>query len=87
MEKNDCSIVDQWIELSIWEGCFITFVSGRILLAREISLTINNVRKDCMALFRSYPEYSTPDSVVDIVKEIIDSKKYQIELLQICLPY
>ena len=31
-----------------------------------------------MALFRSYPEYATPDSTVHIVKEMIDSKKYKI---------
>jgi len=31
-----------------------------------------------MVLFRSYPEYSAPDAVVDIVKEMIDSKKYKI---------
>lgn len=31
-----------------------------------------------MVLFRSYPEYSAPDSVVDIVKRMIDSKHYKI---------
>lgn len=31
-----------------------------------------------MALFRTYPEYSAPDSVVGIVKELIDSKQYRI---------
>jgi len=31
-----------------------------------------------MALFRSYPEYSAPESVVNIVKEMIDTKKYKI---------
>ncbi len=31
-----------------------------------------------MALFRSYPEYSAPESIVDIVKEMIKSKKYAI---------
>ena len=31
-----------------------------------------------MALFRSYPEYSAPNSVVDVVRKIIDSKKYNI---------
>ena len=31
-----------------------------------------------MVLFRSYPEYSAPDSVVNMVKEMIESKKYKI---------
>jgi len=31
-----------------------------------------------MALYRSCPEYSTPDSIVNIVKEMMDSQKYEI---------
>ena len=31
-----------------------------------------------MVLFRSYPEYSAPDSIVNMVKEMIDSKQYSI---------
>ncbi|MBT8350448.1 MAG: RNA polymerase sigma factor [Deltaproteobacteria bacterium] len=34
--------------------------------------------KRSMVLFRSYPEYSSPDSVVSMVKEMIDSKQYKI---------
>ena len=33
-----------------------------------------------MALYRSYPEYSAPESIVDIVKEMMDSKKFGILL-------
>lgn len=31
-----------------------------------------------MELFRSCPEYASPESVVDIVKEMIDSKQFKI---------
>ncbi|MBA4366246.1 MAG: RNA polymerase subunit sigma-70 [Desulfobacterium sp.] len=31
-----------------------------------------------VVLYRSYPEYSAPDAVVDIVKEMIASEKYKI---------
>ena len=31
-----------------------------------------------MALFRSYPEYTAPESIVDIVKEMMDSNRYAI---------
>ncbi len=31
-----------------------------------------------VALFRSYPEYSAPDAVVGVIKEMIDSRKYKI---------
>ena len=30
------------------------------------------------ALFRSHPEYSAPDAFVDIVKELVDSGKFQL---------
>ena len=31
-----------------------------------------------MALYRSCPEYAAPESTVNIVKEMMDSKKYGI---------
>lgn len=31
-----------------------------------------------MALYRSCPEYAAPESCVNIVKEMMDSKKYEI---------
>jgi RNA polymerase sigma factor (sigma-70 family) len=31
-----------------------------------------------MVLFRSYPEYSAPDAVVEIVKRLMDSRQYEI---------
>ena len=42
------------------------------------SLNELNEIERVITLFRSYPKYSAPDSIVDVVRRIIDSKKYKI---------
>lgn len=70
-------IRDKWIDPNkfqfVGERCHAkinTTVMGSLKELDEI--------KRAMVLFRSYPEYSAPESVVDMVKEMIDSKKYKI---------
>ncbi len=70
-------IQDKWIELNN-----LQFVGTRC--HAKINQNIKNQLTELdeigrvVALFRSYPEYSTPDSITKIVKELIDTQKYKI---------
>jgi RNA polymerase sigma factor (sigma-70 family) len=70
-------IRDKWIDPN-----YMQFVGERchakINSTVKDSLNELNEIERAMTLFRSYPEYSAPGSIVHIVKEMIDSKKYKI---------
>ncbi|MDJ0784765.1 MAG: RNA polymerase sigma factor [Desulfosarcinaceae bacterium] len=83
--KNHCrcatligpDIRDNWIDPDRMQ-----FAGGRCspLLTRDVKHYLEEIDEieRSMALYRSYPEYSAPESIVDIVKEMIESKKYEL---------